>query len=178
MRAALLVALALPLAACGSRSHALQPSTPSPSTGRPGPPPAWIETKAGSRWLGYSSSCWTVRNGNESTGSCADFLAPKCGQPGVPNLQLQAGETVRAHLGYSPTEASVDVSAATLRGRIVEWRVTGPGGFTLFTRAADGDASYVGCGVFGSGSPPAIQKCSRESGASLPKGRNRCGSLP
>jgi hypothetical protein len=177
VRVAFLLTLALLAAACGTR-HGQRPNGPAPSAGHGRPPPAWIETKAGNRWLGRSSSCWTVRKGNESTGTCADFVAPRCGGSGVPSVPLQAGGTVRVHLGYSPTEASVDTASATLHGRIVEWHVAQPGPFTLFTKAADRDASYVGCAVLNPGSLPAIQKCSREGKASMPNGRNRCGSLP
>jgi len=172
MKAALLSLLALPLAACGSQVAAQRPSDPPPTTGKSGPPPAWIETKEGGRWLGYSSWCW--RSG--SKGMCADFMAPTCGGPGIPTLLLHRGETVRAHLGYTPDEASVDRASATLDGRIVEWRAEQPGPFALFTKGAGNDASYVGCAVFDQRLLPAIHKCSRESAAGLPK--RRCGALP
>jgi hypothetical protein len=60
---------------------------------------------------------------------------------------MQSGETVRAHLGYTPTEASVEGADAQLDGRTVSWRVEQPGPFLLFSRATGRDASYVGCAV-------------------------------
>lgn len=147
MRLALLLLLALLLAACGSRSSGGAPAGPAPSTGRGGPPPAWIETKAGNRWLGYSSYCWNRPVGDKIEHACADFVPPKCSQRSVPSLSVGKGETVRAHLGFTPLEASVENAAATLHGRTVEWRIERAGPFLLFTRAKEADASYVGCGV-------------------------------
>jgi hypothetical protein len=149
MRLALLPALILTLAACGSSSprHA-HPKNPPPGAGRGAPPPAWIETRAGDRWLGYSSFCWNHPVGNSVAHACADFGAPKCSQRQVPSLSVEKGEKVRAHLGFTPLEASVDNANARLEDRSVEWRIEQPGPFLLFTRAKDADASYVGCGVF------------------------------
>lgn len=169
VKGALPLLLTLSLAACGSQVKADRPADPSPA-GKNGPPAAWLETNAGSHWLGFSSSCW--RNG--STGVCADSGVAVCGGPGIPALLLHPGETVRAHLGYTPDEASLDTASASLAGRVVEWRVAKPGPFTLFTRGERGDASYVGCAVFNRRSLPALQKCSREP--SMPG--QRCGPLP
>jgi hypothetical protein len=52
-----------------------------------------------------------------------------------------------AHLGYTPSEASVDNADARIEDRTVTWRVNQPGVFALFTRGQNNDASYVGCGV-------------------------------
>jgi hypothetical protein len=147
MRLALLLVLALLLSACGSGSSAHPPGGPAPSAGRSGPPPAWIETEAGSRWLGYSSYCWKHPRGNAVEQVCADYAAAKCNQRSVPNIRVRSGETVRAHLGFAPTEASVEGADATLSGRIVAWRVGRGGPFQLFARARDADAIYVGCGA-------------------------------
>ncbi len=131
MRLALLFPLVLIVAACGS-SAASPPTSPAPSAGTDGPPPAWLETKAGSRWLGFSSFCWN-RLG-EDVVSCADAAAPKCSQRTVPKLSVDEGETVRAHV-------KVD-------GRTVSWRVARGGPFVLFAKGPRrNDASYVGCGV-------------------------------
>jgi hypothetical protein len=75
------------------------------------------------------------------------MLVPKCSQRAVPTLQIAHGETVRAHLGYQPDEASVEHAVAKLKGRTVEWRVERPGVFVLFTRGHEGDAAYTGCAV-------------------------------
>ncbi len=143
MRALLLLPLVLVAAACGS-SAAAPPATRSPAS-KNGPPAVWLETKAGKRWLGFSSFCW--KQGN--SGLCADGAAPTCGMQGVPEVSVQSGETVRAHLGYAPAEASVDNGVAGLRGRTVTWRVSEAGPFLLFTKGEQGDASYVGCARFG-----------------------------
>ena len=121
-----------------------RPANSPPKPPNPGaPPPAWIETQAGSTWLGFSSYCWTTGR----TGTCADAIAPKCGQAGVPDIPVAGDETVRAHLGYTPIGASVDNAKAKLDGRIVTWRVTERGPFLLFTKGKGRDASYVGCAV-------------------------------
>jgi hypothetical protein len=143
VRALLALPLVLLAAACGS-SAAAPPATRSPAS-KNGPPAAWLETTAGKRWLGFSSFCW--KKGD--SGLCADGAAPTCGMQGVPVVNVQRGETVRAHLGYTPNEASVDNGVAGLRGRMVTWRVTEAGPFLLFTKGKDGDASYVACARFG-----------------------------
>lgn len=132
------------VAACSS-TRVLQPGS-APTAGRHGPPPAWIETKAGSRWLGFSSYCWP--NPNQRSGVCADAVAPECNGKGIPNIDVQSGETVRVHLGYKPEEASIEGADVKLDGRVASWRVNHGGPFGLFTRAAGKDASYVGCAVF------------------------------
>lgn len=143
MKTLALIPLAVILAACGS-SGAAPPTTHSPAS-KNGPPAAWLQTKAGKRWLGSSSFCW--KKGN--SGLCADAAAPMCGMHGVPDVKVQSGETVRAHLGYAPSEASVDNGAAGLRGRTVTWRVRKAGPFLLFTKGKNVDASYVACARFG-----------------------------
>src|SRR5919201_1413034 len=99
----LLLPLAALAVACGSAT-ASPPSERQPTGEASGPPPAWIETQAGSTWLGFSSYCWT----SGRTGTCADAIAPKCGQAGVPEIPVVGDETVRTHLGYTPIGASVD----------------------------------------------------------------------
>jgi hypothetical protein len=152
MRIAVALAVGLLATACGSSTTASSkrasstrtPSTPAPASARIGPPAAWLETRAGSRWLGFSSFCWSKGN----KGVCGDSIAPECGQKGVPDVPVERGETVRAHLGYTPEEASVEHADAKLHGRIVTWQVDSAGPFMLFTRGKGGDASYVGCAVF------------------------------
>ena len=152
MRVWLALPVALLISACGSSvsspsqtgGSVSPPETGAPASARVGPPAAWIETKAGSRWLGFSSWCWT----EGQTGGCLDAVAPACSRPDVPNILVQSGETVRAHLGYTPTEASVEGADAQLEGRTVSWRVEQRGPFTLFTRGEGSrDATYVGCAV-------------------------------
>jgi hypothetical protein len=124
------------------------PGQPPPAIGNlAAPPPAWVETARGSRWLGYSSFCWGT--------TCADFSAPRCGDVGhTPTLRLRRGETVRFHLGFLPVELGLTFFGrdSRLKGyrlalrRTAAWHVDQRGVFSLFARAkADGDASYVGC---------------------------------
>jgi hypothetical protein len=143
VRLVFLIPLALLAAACGS-VHVSQRG-PAPKAGPHSPPPAWIETKAGSRWLGFSSYCWNDPSGR--VGVCADMIAPECNRRGTPDIDVENGESVRAHLGYAPDEASVKGANAKLDGRLVTWRIERAGPFSLFTRAAGKDASYVGCAV-------------------------------
>jgi hypothetical protein len=98
------------------------------------PPPAWIETKRGSFWLGYSTD--------------------------GPKLRLGRGEIVRAHLGFVPrwvrvtafpepssTPQELDHHRHFPTSDEVVWRVDRAGAFAL-TAATDGeggDASYVAC---------------------------------
>jgi hypothetical protein len=132
------------LAACAS-STASPPKTPPPEA-RAGPPPAWLETKAGSRWLGFSSYCWN--QSGEDVVTCADAVAPKCSQRSVPKLSVEKGETVRAHLAYKPSKAAVDDMRLKVDGRTVSWRIERAGPFVLFAKGPrKNDASYVGCGV-------------------------------
>jgi hypothetical protein len=106
MKLALLLPLAFLGVACGS-STALHPLGPAPRHSSSGPPPAWIETQAGSYWLGHSSWCWEhAANGNRRINVCADMVAPKCSQESVPNISVAKDETVRAHLGYTRNDAS------------------------------------------------------------------------
>jgi hypothetical protein len=106
-----------------------------------------LETEARSRWLGFSSYCWKHPRGNAVEQVCADYATPKCSQRSVPSIRVRSGETVRAHLGFAPTEASVEGADATLSNRTVSWRVGRGRPFLLFTRARDADAIYVGCGA-------------------------------
>jgi hypothetical protein len=144
MKPVLLAVTAILVTACGSASVS-RPPVPAPRSGTNSPPPAWLETQAGSRWLGFSTSCWHPPKSR--TGVCADMVIPKCSQQSVPTLPIGNGETVRAHLGYEPEEASVEHEDAKLDGRTVQWRVGRPGVFVLFTRGREGDASYSGCAV-------------------------------
>jgi hypothetical protein len=107
-----------------------------------GPPPAWIETQAGNQWLGYSTFCWTRHTGKGETGICADAITPTCDQSQVPHVFVEEGETVRAHLGFTPTEASLlggpslVGGTSALNGRTMEWKIGEAGGFSSCSRGA------------------------------------------
>jgi hypothetical protein len=148
MRVLLVASFAILAGGCGSN----QPTEP--SARRPpgkveqpiGPPRAWLETQAGNGWLGAGSSCWQFRG----DGLCADMIAPTCEQRGIPHFRVSSDETVRAHLGFDPEEASLlgelgDAAPAQLHGRILEWQVSQGGVFTVFAKGPKGDASYSGC---------------------------------
>jgi hypothetical protein len=148
MKYALLAALAIGAAGCGSGPSA-EPTTgapPAKAQPRKGPPRAWLETSDGNRWLAGGSSCWSFKGGNV----CADMAAPTCDEPLVPHFRLRRGERVRAHLGFTPDEASLSgalgvAEPAELPGRTLEWKVSKGGAFSVFARGEKGDASYSGC---------------------------------
>lgn len=163
MKLAMVSIVATLLAGCGTTERASVHTRPQPpAKGPPGtgtsfapPPPAWVETRHGSRWLGYSSFCWGT--------TCADLVASRCGDGLTPDLRVRRNETVRVHLGFDPTELGLTFSTINGPGRqqrvevsrtpVV--RIERSGVFFLFARAKRGDASYVACALFtesGSGS--------------------------
>ena len=111
-----------------------------------GPPPAWVQTARGARWLGYSSFCWGDL--------CADYFGARCGHRDTPTVRLTRGEVIRFHLAFAPS------AIAILRGprasperlkpvRNPSWRVGAAGALTLFVRAKKGGgASYTACARF------------------------------
>ena len=85
------------------------------------PPPAWIETKGGDRWLAFSNYCWRT--------TCLDFIAPAL-RPEVPRIRVCRGETVRFHLGFGVRKLAVRVGTRTFPlapSRVASWRVQGAG---------------------------------------------------
>ena len=170
MRALLLIGLVVLLAGCGAAgdtapddsprsaaSDAAPPTEPAPELDGhlpDGPPPAWLETAAGSFWLGYASYCWDK--------GCADFIGPSCDDPKhTPKITVRRGETVTAHLGFEPTELALTLPPAATRGpaspadadqklrptATPSWRVEQGGPVSLFARAnvQGRSASYVAC---------------------------------
>jgi len=122
-----------------------RPSTPPPKPPNPGgPPPAWIETQARSAWLAFGSYCWTAAG----VGACVDMIPPQS-RPNLPVFRVTRGRTVRVHLGFAATSASVNVGTRVVRTRlaakrrIVSWSATRGGILTVFARPSAGDASYV-----------------------------------
>ena len=148
MRLAVLAALAILAADCGSNPSAGPRTGASPGTVQQpnAPPRTWLETSDGNRSLARGSSCWRF----EDHGVCADAAAPSCDQPPTPHFRVSTGETVRAHLGFTPDEASLSgemgaAEPAQLHGRTLEWKVSKGGVFTVFAKGERGDASYSGC---------------------------------
>lgn len=164
MRTTLLPLLAATLlAGCGATENAGQvasppppqtvtgPSDPPPEVPQEGPPPAWIETKRGAFWLGYSTYCWKS--------VCADHEAPRCGDAQlVPTIVVSPAEKVRFHLGFEPREIRLTQPVPRMEpgdaillqsSRDPPWDVDRDGVISLFARAAPGqegaDASYAAC---------------------------------
>ena len=148
MRSLVVGLMAASLSACGgSAGFPALTGPPGEPPSAPGvdrsPPPAWVQTARGARWLGYSSFCWD--------GLCADYAGPRCGDADTPTLQLTRGEVVTFHLAFAPSESGIfrGPRARTKRLELVRnptWRVRAAGGFTLFVRPKrGGDASYTGC---------------------------------
>jgi hypothetical protein len=76
------------------------------------------------------------------------MVAPHCSDSSVPKIRVHKRERVRLHLGFTPSEVTVDVNGRTRELRAVRnpaWRVRRRGVLFVFTRAAAGDASYVAC---------------------------------
>jgi hypothetical protein len=154
MRFVTLSLLTVLLAGCGGSASlppanggAQPPRQPAPQAGRlKPPPPAWVESSRGSRWLGYSSFCWGT--------TCADFIAPRCGdERHTPTLRLRSGERIRFHLAFTPTELGLTFFGPNHQvrqhrlplSRTPSWHIARAGTFSLFARAKGGDASYVAC---------------------------------
>lgn len=143
-----LVGLASLTLALGPASGPLA-ADPSPSTAQPAPPPpqvegvseapppAWIETSRGGRWLAYSTFCWTT--------ACVDFVPPSM-RDDLPRVVVRRGEVVRFHLGFEPRSLSVRVGSRLFRlrpARTSSWRAVSGGLLLLEAEHARGDASYV-----------------------------------
>ena len=145
MRLVLFAALAVVAAGCGSVQppHASGPPPGKPQV-RSGPPGAWLETAAGNTWLARGSFCWHFKN----HGVCADSAAASCDQKWIPHIEVARGETIRAHLGFVPQEASVEGATTSVDGRTVSLDAPRGGAFMLFAKTRRGDASYFGCAVF------------------------------
>jgi hypothetical protein len=145
MKLVLPVLLAALAAGCGASQP---PREADPPAGKPpernSPPAGWLETAAGSTWLARGSFCWQFKN----HGVCADAVAPSCDSKRIPQVEVARGELVRAHLGFEPSEASVEGASTVVHGRTVSWKPTRGGAFMLFTRTKGGDVSYYGCAVF------------------------------
>jgi len=114
-----------------------RPPAPKVSGAATAPPPAWIETARGDRWLAFSSFCWKT--------TCVDFIPPAM-RPELPRIALRRGETVRFHLAFRPTSLRLLVGNRAFKlaaRRVVAWRVSGGGLAVLEARAAQGSTSYA-----------------------------------
>jgi hypothetical protein len=128
--------VALAAAACA----AAVPKEPPPTV--PGvnsaPPPAWIETRAGDRWLAFFDYCWAR--------TCADSR-PIEQRRDIPRLRVARGELVRFHLRFRPSSLRVEHGRKTYvlpAQRVAAWRVRGGTGYLKVTaRAKPGRAEYA-----------------------------------
>ena len=142
-----LIALAIALVAIPAAVAASPPSGTLPQVAgvKDSPPPAWIETSAGPKWLAFSSYCW------KST--CADFIPHHCPDRRIPKLLLRRGELVRFHFQFQPKSVDVTVgrrkSTPVTPRRIASWQATREGLLSVFVRvrlsSMNADASYNGC---------------------------------
>ena len=117
------------------------PKTPPPTPPLPiAPPPAWIEIQAKSAWLYYGVYCWKT--------TCADLIPPEM-RPGLPVFVAARQQTLRVHLGFAATSATVSIDRRKLpakldpRRRIISWNAAHAGILTISARASAGSASYV-----------------------------------
>jgi hypothetical protein len=143
----LALCLLLVASATAWAASAARPPGPAPRVKgvKDGPPPAWVETSSGAKWLAFSSYCWKT--------TCADFIPQHCEDKGTPTILVNRGETVRFHLGFRPKSATVSFARGKpkpLRARsATSWRVTQGGFFSLMVYVRVGeanfDASYIGC---------------------------------
>ena len=89
-----------------------RPPRPPPTPA--GPPPAWVGTAAGDRWLAYSSFCWSRAGGRGAgTGLCVDYAAPPRRRD-LPTIRLRTGELVRFHLGFRPRSVSLNIGRRSI----------------------------------------------------------------
>src|SRR5437870_9780437 len=101
LTASALAAVAILSAGCATASPKMAgPKKPPPEVRgvRSAPPPAWIETRGGDRWLAFSGYCWSV--------TCLD-ARPVAQRTDVPRIGVGRGEVVRFHLRFQPTELTL-----------------------------------------------------------------------
>ena len=141
MRATFLVLLgASAVAAQAAFAWPGPPSSAPPTSPNPGgPPAAWVETQAKSRWLAYGSYCWST--------ACVDMIAPQS-RSDLPTVTVAAGARIRVHLRFKATSIAVTVGQRSVPAtvdstkRIASWEATRGGLLTVFARTS-GDASYL-----------------------------------
>jgi hypothetical protein len=146
----MLIALSIALAAASvaASAHAARPPTPPPkvSGAASAPPPAWVEIGPSSRWLAYSSYCWTTKG---KAAACVDFIPPLM-RPDLPVLSARRGTSLRFRLGFRPTSVrllllgpgprkawKLDASTSTT------WRAVRAGVFLLEAKGPGGSAGYA-----------------------------------
>jgi hypothetical protein len=123
-----------------SPSGGAAPKEPAPTVPRvqSAPPPAWIETSAGSRWLAFFSYCWG--------GTCIDSR-PVEQRTDVPTIEVVSNTEVRFHLDFAPSELALKLDSTEIalpKQKVASWRVTQGGLATLIARTESNfRAEYV-----------------------------------
>ncbi len=125
------------------------PQTAAPRLERQGPPAAWVESASHSRWMAFSSYCWSAPIATGRKAVCADMIPPQS-RTDLPTLRVSRGELLRIHLGFSAREAHLTLFQQlgfrhyVLRtGRLLTWRVSNEGVVSVDVRAAAGDGAYL-----------------------------------
>lgn len=126
------------------------PRSPAPRLAQQGPPPAWVETRTKTRWMAFSSYCWSAPAGATTRKAvCADMIPPQS-RTDLPILGVRRGEVVRIHLAYVPRSVHLTLYRAMSfkhyvfpPRRVLSWRAAGTGVAALDVRAAAGTASYL-----------------------------------
>ena len=136
----LALAVAVVVGAGCASAATTKPKEPPPTVPgvRSAPPPAWIETRGGDRWLAFTDYCWTF--------TCVDSR-PLEQRRDIPRIAVPRGEIVRFHLGFRPTKLAVEQGRQTYplkAQREATWRVRGASGLVVLqARKAGLRAAYV-----------------------------------
>ena len=149
MRSLVVGLMAASLSTCGGNAgFAPLAGPPGKPPSAPGvdrsPPPAWVQTARGARWLGYSSFCWSgalrgLRRRSVWRCAHADAASHPRGGHHVPS-RLQADRErhfPRPSSSYETARAREEPDLARPRRRRVH--------ALRATQTRRGDASYTGC---------------------------------
>ena len=109
------------------------------------PPPAWVESAAATKWLAFSSYCWT----GAGKAACVDMIPPQS-RTDLPLLKVRAGEQLRIHFAFVPRSVHLAVYRGVSfrhwilpRARTVSWKARGSGVVVIDAKAKGGTASYL-----------------------------------
>ena len=136
-----LAAAALLAAAGFAHGWPGRPPGEPPRLKQSGPPPAWIETRARSRWLHFSSYCWHK--------VCVE-MPPVQKRGDLRVLTARPGELLRMHLAFRPRKIHLTIYRRVhfthyrlLPQQILSWRAHGSGVIALDAESSAGSASYL-----------------------------------
>ena len=106
------------------------------------PPPATVSSSQSSTRMALSSFC--------RIDICVDYASPWGRR--VPVVYIVPGEVLTVRLGFAPTSVAATLLTALNRrgraqvlrpGRVLAWRVPGPGVLLVSATGSGGDVSYV-----------------------------------